>query len=173
MRFSLSSSCCVVQLLLNYLTIGCAGFSVLDPLRKPFLALTFGGLGVMTFRNYQNSGTIWNRNWFILVSASVLLASSPEILRAINLSTPNTAKATNLKSMEMDITGMKCESCSNAVKNSLKNVNGVIDCKVSRASQTAVVYYQKERENLIHDLEEAVSKLHFTGKVRQISKEEL
>jgi hypothetical protein len=36
----LSSSCCVIQLVLNYTSIGCAGFSALTPYRHVFRAMT-------------------------------------------------------------------------------------------------------------------------------------
>jgi hypothetical protein len=36
----LSSSCCVIQLVLNYTSIGCAGFSALTPYRHVFRAIT-------------------------------------------------------------------------------------------------------------------------------------
>jgi hypothetical protein len=36
----LSSSCCGIQLVLNYTSIGCAGFSALTPYRHVFRAIT-------------------------------------------------------------------------------------------------------------------------------------
>lgn len=36
----LSSSCCIIQLVLNYTSIGCAGFSALTPYRHVFRAIT-------------------------------------------------------------------------------------------------------------------------------------
>ncbi|KAF6254320.1 hypothetical protein COO60DRAFT_333071 [Scenedesmus sp. NREL 46B-D3] len=39
----LSSSCCVIQLVLNYTSIGCAGFSALTPYRHVFRAITGAG----------------------------------------------------------------------------------------------------------------------------------
>lgn len=47
----LSSSCCVLQLLLNALSVGCAGFSALTPYRPLFLALTASSLGAAHWRN--------------------------------------------------------------------------------------------------------------------------
>lgn len=47
----LSSSCCVLQLFLNALSVGCAGFSALTPYRPLFLALTASSLGATHWRN--------------------------------------------------------------------------------------------------------------------------
>jgi hypothetical protein len=47
----LSSSCCVLQLALNALSFGCAGFSALTPYRPLFLAATAGGLGLAHWRS--------------------------------------------------------------------------------------------------------------------------
>ena len=47
----LSSSCCLLQLLLNLMSVGCAGFNtVLGPLRPFFLALSFGSFALGGFR---------------------------------------------------------------------------------------------------------------------------
>lgn len=40
----LSSQCCIIQLALNAMSVGCAGFSVLSPYRPAFLAATTAGL---------------------------------------------------------------------------------------------------------------------------------
>jgi hypothetical protein len=40
----LSSSCCVIQLALNAMSVGCAGFSVLTPYRPSLIAVTALGL---------------------------------------------------------------------------------------------------------------------------------
>lgn len=47
----LSSQCCVIQLALNAMSVGCAGFSALTPYRPAFLAATTAGL-VLSHRKY-------------------------------------------------------------------------------------------------------------------------
>ena len=44
----LSSSCCLLQLIINAFSFGCAGFAALDIVRPFFLCLTFGALSTRT-----------------------------------------------------------------------------------------------------------------------------
>ena len=44
----MSSSCCLIQLILNAFSFGCAGFAALDVLRPFFMCLTFGALSTRT-----------------------------------------------------------------------------------------------------------------------------
>ncbi|KAK9840601.1 hypothetical protein WJX81_003915 [Elliptochloris bilobata] len=69
----LSSSCCVLQLFLNALSFGCAGFSLLTPYRPLFLALTAGSFGLAHWRNRNARQTLFA----LAVSAS--LALTPEL----------------------------------------------------------------------------------------------
>lgn len=48
----LSSQCCVIQLALNVMSVGCAGFSALSPYRPAFLAATTASL-VLSHRRYD------------------------------------------------------------------------------------------------------------------------
>jgi copper chaperone CopZ len=79
----LSSSCCTVQLVLNSLSLGCAGFAVLDKFRPVFLALTFSSLAYKTWRydiRMHRSPLRSLPTWLIAAA----LASSPVVVRAIN-----------------------------------------------------------------------------------------
>lgn len=79
----LSSSCCTIQLVLNSLSLGCAGFAVLDKVRPLFLALTFSSLAYKTWR-YDirvHRAPLRSLSTWLLAAA---LASSPAILRAVN-----------------------------------------------------------------------------------------
>lgn len=79
----LSSSCCTVQLVLNSLSLGCAGFAVLDRLRPLFLALTFSSLAYKTWRYdiRMHRAPLRSLPTWLIAAA---LASSPAILRTIN-----------------------------------------------------------------------------------------
>lgn len=96
----LGSSCCAVQLVLNYFSIGCAGnlssdfvildilisheflqgFAVLDPYRPFFLGLSAASFGSMLYFNHKNGNPIFSfRNAFSLALV-VGLAGLPKVL---------------------------------------------------------------------------------------------
>ncbi|KAG0034383.1 hypothetical protein BGZ82_005764 [Podila clonocystis] len=74
----LSSSCCVVQLVLNAFSIGCAGFSVLTPLRPVFLAISFG-LVLYTVAKYRFSART-----IATVVITLGLTITPELVAVVN-----------------------------------------------------------------------------------------
>ncbi|KAF9310961.1 hypothetical protein BG003_007932 [Podila horticola] len=76
----LSSSCCVVQLVLNAFSIGCAGFSVLTPLRPVFLAISFG-LVLYTVTKYRFSART-----FATLVITLGLTITPELVAVVNQS---------------------------------------------------------------------------------------
>lgn len=63
----LNSSCCVVQLILNWFSVGCAGFAILDPFRPIFLTASFGGflLSILYGYFYQNKPLITKSTYYI------------------------------------------------------------------------------------------------------------
>jgi copper chaperone CopZ len=133
----LSSSCCTIQLVLNSLSLGCAGFAVLDTFRPLFLALTFSSLAYKTWRydirvhrNPLRSLPTW------LIAAA--LASSPAVVRAINRRRGLAALASLEEETQLElakkqsqhgplkfrVTGMKCEACGNGLRNALEAMDG-------------------------------------------------
>ncbi|KAG0028652.1 hypothetical protein BGZ81_004550 [Podila clonocystis] len=76
----LSSSCCVVQLVLNAFSIGCAGFSVLTPLRPVFLAISFG-LVFYTVAKYR-----FSVRTLATVVITLGLTITPELVAVVNQS---------------------------------------------------------------------------------------
>ncbi|KAG0334883.1 hypothetical protein BG000_007958 [Podila horticola] len=87
----LSSSCCVVQLVLNAFSIGCAGFSVLTPLRPMFLAISCG-LVLYTVTKYRFSART-----FATLSITLGLTIMPELVAVVNQSSgPYSISTSNL-----------------------------------------------------------------------------
>ncbi|KAF9301670.1 hypothetical protein BGZ74_006433 [Mortierella antarctica] len=87
----LSSSCCVVQLVLNAFSIGCAGFSVLTPLRPVFLAISFG-LVLYTVAKYRFSSRA-----FATLVITLGLTITPELVAVVNQSAgPYSISTSNL-----------------------------------------------------------------------------
>lgn len=137
----LSSSCCAVQLFLNYLSVGCAGFAVLDRFRPLFLCLTFSSLAYKTVaydvRLHKNP---WRSlpTWLVAVA----LASVPVLVRRLNrgglylgsLSSPSSSLLGNVPQrpvmLQYSVRGMKCEACANGLKNALEALRGDLQADV-------------------------------------------
>ena len=84
----LSSSCCVVQLALNALAFGCAGFAALDKFRAPAAAVTTAALVFSERRRRRGSQQQGNASnlWRALLPFALagLLAASPEVTAAVS-----------------------------------------------------------------------------------------
>jgi copper chaperone CopZ len=154
----LSSSCCVLQLILNALSFGCAGFNnVLGPLRPMFLALTLF-LQACAWRN-----AITMRGPSVVSSAiagSVLcltLTFLPEALhlyvqrrssatsrdsKASAARAPTPLEATPLGEAPADelclrVGGMGCTACTVKVQSALEAVPGVAGCAIELETGSA------------------------------------
>ena len=122
----LSSSCCLVQILLSAMSLGCAGFNTyLGPARPALLALT----SAIQLYNWQY---VVRRGWAVngaiaSSSATVVLALLPEMLehwarrqlrlRAAAVAADDAAPPVTL--LEFQLSGMGCVSCVKAVSDTL------------------------------------------------------
>eukprot|EP01117_Protostelium_nocturnum_P018302 TRINITY_DN7627_c0_g1_i3.p1 TRINITY_DN7627_c0_g1~~TRINITY_DN7627_c0_g1_i3.p1 ORF type:complete len:165 (+),score=44.54 TRINITY_DN7627_c0_g1_i3:199-693(+) len=139
----LSSSCCLVQLGLNYLSVGCAGFSVLDPLREYFIALSYGGFFFKLFWEKQvMNQRIFNKSNSITLLILLTLTSSPIAVRWVNNGRLPSEYDGILS--EVEIEGMNCEACSNNAKNGLLSIDGVTDCSVDLRTKKAKIQSKRE-----------------------------
>ncbi|KAH9269100.1 hypothetical protein BASA83_008851 [Batrachochytrium salamandrivorans] len=66
----LSSSCCVIQLLLNYLSLGCAGFSILTPYRMELTAISVSLLATTVWK----AGLSWKTGLTLCISVCLMLS---------------------------------------------------------------------------------------------------
>lgn len=125
----LSSSCCAVQLVLNSISVGCAGFAVLDRFRPLFLLLTFSSLAykTVTYDVHLHKKPLRSLpTWLVAVA----LASAPVLVRRLNrggLSMGSWSSASSLHGtaprpvmLRYRVRGMKCEACANGLKNALE-----------------------------------------------------
>jgi len=80
----LSSSCCLLQLGLNAMSVGCAGFAVLDPYRKPFLLLTFCSLLWASYRATKRTGRVFTWRVLTLWTVATSIAFLPNALKYLN-----------------------------------------------------------------------------------------
>lgn len=142
----LASSCCVVQLALNSLSVGCAGLSVFKPYRPGLRLLTAGMLALLLARHGVSRGTIGT------AVASLLLTFSDDALAAVNRqgslrlllrragllgrSRPagdggaDEGRDPALVRWSVDVEGMRCQACAARVRGSVAALYGVRNATV-------------------------------------------
>ncbi|GIL95921.1 hypothetical protein Vretimale_1837 [Volvox reticuliferus] len=77
----LSSSCCIIQLALNLMNLGCAGFAVLTPWKTQFRTFTFVALAHLIYRDKLN------RRSLLTIALTIALMFSQDAVRLHNLYT--------------------------------------------------------------------------------------
>ncbi|KAF8928545.1 hypothetical protein BGZ47_001539 [Haplosporangium gracile] len=82
----LSSSCCLIQLALNLMSVGCAGFSVLTTYRPLFLVFS-SFLVLVTFYKYR-----WSSKTALTLALVLTLTTTPEMLAVYNQSSTGSLK---------------------------------------------------------------------------------
>jgi hypothetical protein len=106
----LSSSCCALQLLLNFMGVGCAGFAILSPYRLCFLAASLLFFMIRTPHSYSNA--IVRSTQAAIFCA---LVSMPEIISFYSRYAAyySSTSESNLPSslLFVRIFGMKCAAC--------------------------------------------------------------
>lgn len=146
----LASSCCVVQLALNSLSIGCAGFSLLRPYRHWMRLATAAMLGLLLARHGASRRTLGT------VVASVLLTCSEDAVSAVNRAGSvrallqrasasasaallarrhhherrQPAAAAALIRWRLDVEGMRCQACAARVRSAVASLPGVRNATV-------------------------------------------
>ncbi|CAG8695964.1 24643_t:CDS:1 [Cetraspora pellucida] len=141
----LSSSCCIIQLILNMFSIGCAGFSLLTPYRPVFLSFT-AILIITTIFQYG----VRSKRTLVTVLISILLCTSPEFVSFYNQSNISMTRLFSTvplsdhsnKQVEifiLQINGISCEGCANRIKNNFDAQLHVIYSKVYFENQSAII----------------------------------
>lgn len=172
----LASSCCLVQLVLNAFSVGCAGFSVLDGYRPVFLGLTL--VGLVASQWYHTSRTTggdkrvaWWRAFFtprfvLVLGLACALSASPLLLERVNdimmMGGPS-ASPSHDEMVWLELTGVPCESCRNRAIRVLSAMEGVVRCEVELEDKQmkrakAVVYLSgppRSNEDILNTLEGA------------------
>ena len=122
----LSSSCCLLQLALNMLSVGCAGFNtVLGPLRPQLLALT------AVLQAFAWRAALLGRApaQLAATAASTALAASlallPEGLHLWIHRTDGASGELSGERLALQVSGMGCTACIAKVKGALETVDGV------------------------------------------------
>lgn len=124
----LSSSCCALQLIINAVGMGCAGFNTfLGPIRPYVLSF----LLYSTLISFPVPGAIGLRQWMRTAAASFIIASMPEMLhiwngRAEKVSRTKISRTLDMKTaatVEVTIPSMGCVACINKVDASIRQCN--------------------------------------------------
>ena len=101
----LSSSCCILQLLLNIVSFGCAGFAILDGLRSYFIFFTFCPLiGIFLFAKSKENRT--NAMYSLLIA--LLITFSKEGVQYFNEKNGDENKTCFL----LQIEEVHCDGCA-------------------------------------------------------------
>ncbi|KAG2231503.1 hypothetical protein BDF21DRAFT_420072 [Thamnidium elegans] len=130
----LSSSCCVIQLVLNFFSISCAGFAIFTPYRRLLTTVTI----LMLAYTIRNKG-IKNRQVLISTFISVAFMISPEIVKTINVSSTDKVVSSIVFYFRVHLDGLGCEACANRIKNRLNAVEWILDTRVYFDNSTAIV----------------------------------
>ncbi|KAI7897238.1 uncharacterized protein EV154DRAFT_489413, partial [Mucor mucedo] len=142
----LSSSCCIIQLVLNFFSISCAGFAVLTPYRHVLSSIT---VLLLSYNMYNNG--LKNRQALFSLLFSVAFMISPEVVKIVNHlpARINGSKGTVYYRFHLD--GLGCEACANRIKNTLNQIDWIYDTRVFFDNQTAIVQTiaQKDIEQLV------------------------
>jgi len=157
----LSSSCCVIQLALNLLSVGCAGFnSILGPARPFFLACALHARVLLRRAAVAVPGVDPRvRQMNVYGGAlAVAVAFAPEavaLVARLRRRSGNVGAA----SLTLDLPSMGCVACVDAVSRAICGVPGVVDADVSVGSATVSV--NKANDAMAAAISDAVRKAGF------------
>eukprot|EP01127_Copromyxa_protea_P018027 TRINITY_DN5586_c0_g1_i1.p1 TRINITY_DN5586_c0_g1~~TRINITY_DN5586_c0_g1_i1.p1 ORF type:complete len:182 (-),score=40.41 TRINITY_DN5586_c0_g1_i1:27-572(-) len=158
----LGTSCCAIQLFLNAFSFGCAGFAVLDPYNTFFTTLSTASLiGLLGYNYHNETLNTSNKSLWMAVAASLLLRSFPLIVDKLNNPTIDDQLIEEV--IDLEIEGMKCKGCANAVHNALNSVEGVEQNSVFFDDRTAKIY-TKGKKVTEAELDDALKPLGFKAK---------
>ena len=112
-----SSGCCLVQLALNAMSLGCAGFGILTPYKKVFLGLTFGSLMIQwRFAGLRKKK---KRRLILMTMIVIFVAFSSELLEIYNnnrfhlnsINQNGNHHDNIIQTIQIQISGVKCTGC--------------------------------------------------------------
>lgn len=163
----LSSSCCVLQLLLNALSVGCAGFNtVLGPLRPQLMALTTMLQMWMWYGEPKRGTALW-LSALPATAVTAVLTFLPELLHCwIHRGDGVAAARAPGGDICLQVEGMGCTACTAKVKSALELMPEVDSVSVSlqRGSATLrLVAPPSDPLELQQKVASTLSKAGFSG----------
>ena len=158
----LSSSCCVIQLALNMLSVGCAGFnSILGPARPFFLACALHAR-VLLRRAAAGAPGVDPRVRQMNVyggALAVAVAFAPEAVALVARLRRRRGGAVGAASLTLDLPTMGCVACVDAVSRAVRSVPGVVDASVTVGAATVSV--KEANDAMAAAISDAVRKAGF------------
>merc|ERR1712070_812074 len=135
----LSSACCLLQVVLNLFSLGCAGFNTyLGPLRPFFLSVTLL-LQIHSWRlAYANPLVDWQYT-IVGTAVAIPLSLMPEALYLYHLISNVKGGGTVQSVVRLQLEGMGCISCATTVRNLAQQHEAVVDVEVSVNEGIAVI----------------------------------
>lgn len=122
----LSSSCCLLQLVLNACSIGCAGFNtVLGPARPYLMAVALTLQTLMWQAVFAEGGELG-----LPLTSTALTICLTFLPEALNAAMQQSAVPPADDDLRLRVDGMGCTACSVKVKAALEGVDGVSSCTV-------------------------------------------
>jgi copper chaperone CopZ len=168
----LSSSCCVIQLALNMLSVGCAGFnSILGPARPFFLACALHARVLLRRAAVAAPGVDPRvRQMNVYGGAlAVAVAFAPEAVALVARLRRRNSDVAGAASLTLDLPSMGCVACVDAVSRAICGVPGVVDADVALGSATVSV--NESNDAMAAAISDAVRRAGFPpGVVRWRSK---
>ena len=148
----LGSSCCLIQLVLNSLSIGCAGFAILDPYRWLFTTLLLCSL-LYSWLKYGIT-----RQFLISVTIAGVLLASPVVVKLRNQ--PSIRHTT----IEMVVDGVACEGCASRVRGKLLEYVDDLSVHFDLEAKQATLHIDTADTSDAHQelLREAVAQMGYT-----------
>jgi len=159
----LSSSCCVIQLALNMLSVGCAGFnSILGPARPFFLACALHARVLLRRAAVAAPGVDPRvRQMNVYGGAlAVAVAFAPEAVALVARLRRRRNDVAGAASLTLDLPSMGCVACVDAVSRAIRSVPAVVDADVSVGSATVSVKVAPS-EAMAASISDAVRKAGF------------
>jgi len=141
----LSSACCLLQVILNVFSLGCAGFNTyLGPMRPFFLSCTV----LLQLQSWSLAGAnplIDTRYVALSSSIAASLAMMPEVLYLYHQCTGGArTKASSVITLKLE--GMGCISCATTVRDLALKHRGTVEATVSVNDGIATIYSTLEVE---------------------------
>jgi len=168
----LASSCCALQVVLNILSAGCAGFNkLLGPARPLLLACAFA-LQFTAWREVQGRPFLWRPTFFGTLLTG-FLSLSPEILHCVSILRGSKRSSDSLASTApkappsfvLDLTSsIGCSSCEVTVQSTVASHPSVSYCAVSDGF--ASVYLKTSTDDTRNEICNLLDKAGFPVKER-------
>jgi copper chaperone CopZ len=178
----LSSSCCVLQLLLNWASIGCVGFSALTPYRGAFRGLTGALLAYLLYSQGLNRHSVAT----LLLSTALMVSQDVVAVHNRGEALPRSVQDALQRARwrqhgrqqqppaatrtQLAVTGLRCEACAARLRRSLAAVPGVDGCTVAFNEGLVEVWSNRSQPVGVAELRDAVAATDSSYSVTDVSR---